>query len=318
MQERPTTLSAEARALAAIRKLRHKLEQVTGQLQQPIAIVGMACRFPHQANDLGQYWRLFDERIDGIEEVPAERWDIDSWYDPDPTVPGRMCTRWGGFIDEVDRFDANFFGITPREAIALDPQQRVLLETSWTALEDAHLDPLSLAGSATGVFLGVYNQDYGNFYGIDADAYAATGNANSFAAGRVAYLLDLRGPTMVVDTVCSSSLVAVHLAISELRAGRCDVALAAGVNLILAPQSTVAVSRLLALARDGRCKSFDSRADGFVRGEGCGVLVLKRLSDAIADGERRAPVADEHAPRRHGPVVPAAGDELAVESRQPD
>ncbi len=214
---------------------------------------------------------------------------MEAYYDPDPDAPGKMATRFGGFLRNVDRFDAQFFGITPREAASMDPQQRLLLEVAWEALEDAGQAPDSLTGSATGVFVGMCNADYfhrivrGDPSGLDA--YVATGGAHSVAAGRLAYVLGLQGPNVAIDTACSSSLVAIHLACQSLRAGECRMALAGGVNLILAPETTIILSRAHMMAPDGRCKAFDARADGFVRAEGCGLVVLKRLCDAEADGD---------------------------------
>ncbi|HUL75997.1 MAG TPA: beta-ketoacyl synthase N-terminal-like domain-containing protein [Vicinamibacteria bacterium] len=258
--------------------------------REPIAIVGMGCRFPGGADGPEAFWRLLCEGRDAIREVPRERWDVDALYDPDPMAGGKMSSRWGGFLDEVDRFDAGFFGISPREAVRMDPQQRLLLEVAWNALENAGVGRESLAGSATGVFVGAHSHasDYLwlQYQSPETfDAFVGTGTAHNLLAGRLSYFLDLHGPAVVVDTACSSSLVAAHLAVQSLRLGESDVALAAGVNLILTPHFTIAASRMHMLAADGRCKAFDRRADGFVRGEGCGVVVLKRLSDALASGD---------------------------------
>ena len=222
-------------------------------------------------------------------EVPADRWEVDAYYDPDPSVPGKMRTRWGGFLDHIDLFDYEYFGIAPREAATMDPQHRLLLEVAWEALEDAGYPPNRIAGSRTGVWTAVYNSDYAqlqyrNLSSIDA--HTSSGTAHSIAAGRISYLLDLRGPCMTVDTSCSSSLVAVHLACQNLRNQDCRMAMAGGASLVLTPEQTVSMSKWGMLAADGRCKTFDSRADGFVRGEGCGVVVLKRMSDALEDGDR--------------------------------
>ncbi|MCK6591353.1 MAG: SDR family NAD(P)-dependent oxidoreductase, partial [Polyangiaceae bacterium] len=259
--------------------------------QEPIAIVGMACRFPGGANSPEAYWSLLRDGVDTITEVPASRWDIEAFYDPDPDAPGKMSTRWGGFIDDVEMFDASFFGIAPREAEGMDPQQRLLLEVSWEALERAGIPATRLAGSPTGVFVGICGSDYqsrmlgaGDLGGIDA--YVGTGNAHSVASGRLSYVLGLQGPSMAVDTACSSSLVAVHLACQSLRSGECSLALAAGVNLLLSPEGSVYFTKLRATSPSGRCKTFDASADGYVRSEGCGVVVLKRLSDAERDGDR--------------------------------
>jgi acyl transferase domain-containing protein/NADPH:quinone reductase-like Zn-dependent oxidoreductase/acyl carrier protein len=258
-----------------------------GSLSEPIAIVGMACRFPGAA-DLRSYWRLLRDGVDAISEVPNDRWDLDYHYHPAPTVPGKMSTRWGGFLDQVDRFDAQFFGIAPREAVHMDPQQRLILELAWEALEDAGIVPATLRGSGTGVFCGAMWHDYGKLCGGDPTViaqYTATGHDLSIIAARVSYLLGLQGPSLTVSTACSSSLVAVHLACQSLRTGEAAVALAGGVNLVLAPESTVAMSKFGAMAPDGRSKAFDARANGYVRGEGAGLVVLKPLSRALADGD---------------------------------
>ncbi len=257
---------------------------------EPIAIVGMGCRFPG-AKDPEAFWRLLHDGLGAITEVPVDRWDINSLYDPNPGTPGRMSTRWGGFLEHVDQFDPHFFGISPREASRMDPQQRLLLEVAWEALEDAGQAPHRLTGSQTGVFIGISGVDYSQLqirYGdfpFDIDAYAGTGNAHSVAANRLSYLLDLRGPSLSVDTACSSSLVAIHLACQSLLSGESTLALAGGVNLILFPALTVAFSQAHMMASDGRCKTFDARADGYVRGEGCGIVILKRLSAALRDGD---------------------------------
>ena len=257
---------------------------------EPIAILGMGCRFPGGAASPEQLWQLLARGGDAITEVPRSRWDVDAYYDPDPDKPGKMYSRWGGFVADVEQFDAEFFGISPREAVSMDPQQRLLLEVSWEALEHAGQLPAELSGSLTGVFFGVPANEYG--IGLaqrpeaeGTEAYVATGNMNSIAAGRVSYLLGFGGPAMVVDTACSSSLTAVHLACQSLRTGESNLALAGGVNLILSPESMIAVSRLRALSKEGRCKTFDASADGMVRSEGCGVVVLKRLADAQRDGD---------------------------------
>ena len=254
----------------------------------PVAIIGMACRFPGGAHTPESFWTLLAEGREGIVEVPPSRWDVNAYYHPDPEAPGRIATRWGGFLDGIDQFDAPFFGISPREAALMDPQQRVLLEVLWEALENAGQRADLLAGSPTGVFAGVCGSDYGFLQNLDPDrlsVYSGTGTANNIVAGRAAYLFDLRGPAVALDTACSSSLAAVHLACQSLRSGDCTLAVAAGVNLILAPPASIGMSRMRMLAPDGRCKTFDARADGFVRSEGCGVVVLKRLADALAAGD---------------------------------
>jgi phthiocerol/phenolphthiocerol synthesis type-I polyketide synthase B len=256
---------------------------------EPVAVVGIGCRFPGDVEGPERYWRLLVDGEDAISEVPADRWNADAFYDPDPLAPGRMTTKWGGFISDIARFDADFFGITPREAEAMDPQQRMLLEVAWEALENAGTPPDSLAGTRTGVMMGVYYNEYQSLSAQSPEtvsAYTGTGNAHSVTVGRVAYLLGLRGPAVAVDTACSSSLVAVHLACQSLRLRETDLALAGGVNVILRPETQIAISAWGLLSADGRCKSFDASANGFVRGEGCGVVVLKRLVDAVRDGDR--------------------------------
>jgi acyl transferase domain-containing protein/thioesterase domain-containing protein len=256
---------------------------------EPLAIIGLGCRFPGQADSPQSFWRLLREGLDGTCEVPAERWDVDAFYDPVPHTPGKMISRRGGFVENLREFDAEFFGISPREAITLDPQQRTLLEVAWETFEDAGIPPGDLAGSSTGVFVGISGIDY--FMHLQScnheiDAYLGTGNALSVASGRLSYVFGLQGPCMSVDTACSSSLVAVHLACQSLRRGECDVALAGGTHRIILPHGSIGLSQAHLLAPDGRCKTFDASADGYVRGEGCGVVLLKRLSDAIADGDR--------------------------------
>jgi acyl transferase domain-containing protein/acyl carrier protein len=254
----------------------------------PIAICGMACRFPGGAEDPDAFWRLLDEGRDAIRPIPADRWDAEAYFDADPSAPGRIGVRNGGFLDTVSGFDAAFFGIAQREARSMDPQQRLLLELSWEALERAGLPADRLYGKPAGVFVGLCNSDhFTRLLGhgdADIDAYLASGNAPSVAAGRVAYCLGLQGPALTVDTACSSSLVALHLACRSLRAGESAVALVGGVNVMCAPQTSIALTKSHMLAPDGRCKTFDAAADGFARGEGCGVLVLKRLDEAVADG----------------------------------
>ena len=254
---------------------------------EPIAIIGIGCRFPG-ADGAQAFWQMLRDGVDAIREVPVERFNVNDYYSSDPVAPGKMVTRWGGFIAEVDKFDAHFFGISPREAARMDPQQRLLLEVAAEALEDAGQPREGLAGSAAGVFIGVSNNDYGRLQLGDfkrIDAYAGTGNALSIAANRISYVFDLRGPSLAIDTACSSSLVAVHAACNSLLRGESVLALAGGVNLILSPAITINFSKAGAMAPDGRCKSFDARANGYVRSEGAGVVVLKPLGRALADGD---------------------------------
>ncbi|MEB3051363.1 type I polyketide synthase [Mycolicibacter sp. MYC123] len=254
---------------------------------EPIAIVGIGCRFPG-ADGPEEFWRLLSGGVDATSEVPGDRWDVDAFYNPDPTVPGTAVTRRGGFLDQVDQFDFQFFGISPRESAQMDPQQRLLLEVAWEALEDAGQAPDALAGTRTGVFVGISTNDYGSLrLGQPqlVDAYTGTGNALSIAANRLSYTFDFHGPSMSVDTACSSSLVAVDLACRSLRDGECSMALAAGVNVILSPALAINFTKARVMAPDGRCKTFDADADGYVRGEGAGVVVLKPLSRALEDND---------------------------------
>ncbi len=290
-QKQDQSLSPLKRALIAVKDMREKLAKAEGAQKEPIAIVGMACRFPGAARDIDGYWQVLRNGIDTVGEIPPERWDIEAYYDADPDAAGKMYTRQGGFIRDIDLFDAEFFGITPREAASMDPQQRVLLDTSWQALESAGVDPKGLKESPTGVFVGISTSEYIQI-GLKQndpdyiDAYTGTGGALSVAAGRLSYFLGLHGPAISLDTACSSSLVAIDLAIQYLRAGKCNLALAGGVNLMLSPEAMVYLCKVRALSPDGRCKSFDESADGYGRGEGCGMIVLKRLRDASADGDQ--------------------------------
>lgn len=277
------------RVMLLAAQLQARVDALENQRVEPIAIVGMSCRFPGGANSPEAFWDLLKNGVDAISEIPADRWNIDEYYDPDPEKPGKMSTRYGGFLRDVDLFDAHFFSIAPREATGLDPQQRMLLELTWEALERAGQSPDKLMDSQTGVFVGISGNDYFHLQketGIEnIDAYLASGNAHSIASGRLSYTFGLRGPSFPVDTACSSSLVATHLAVQSLRSGECRMAVVGGVNLILTPETTITLSKAHMLSPDGRCKAFDSRADGFVRSEGGGVILLKRLSDAIADGD---------------------------------
>ncbi len=284
------TTPALKRALFALKDMRAKLDAIERAKIEPIAIVGMGCRFPGHANTPEEFWQLLRDGVNGISEVPDNRWDVEAYYDPDPNAPGKMYVRRFGFVDQVDQFEPQFFGISPREALSMDPQQRLLLEVSWEALEYAGIVPNQLAGSQTGVFIGISTNDYSRIPITSGDrsymdAYLGTGTAFSVAAGRLSYTLGLHGPAFALDTACSSSLVAIHLACQSLRAGQSDLALAGGVNLILSPDATIAMAKTHALAPDGQCKTFDASADGYSRGEGCGIVVLKRLSDALADGD---------------------------------
>ncbi|OBI99922.1 polyketide synthase [Mycobacterium alsense] len=256
---------------------------------EPIAIVAVACRFPG-ARDPEAYWELLSGGVDAIREIPEDRFDVDEYYDPDPEARGKIYTRYGGYLESIDGFDPEFFGISPREAVWMDPQQRLMLEIAWEGLERAGYAPAALRGSRTGVFVGVAANEYSQLLNANSvetiEAHFITGNALNVIAGRVAFALGLEGPAMAVDTACSASLVAVHQACQALHSGDCDMALAGGVNVLVSPASIVATSRARMLAADGRCKTFDASANGYARSEGCGILVLKRLSDAERDGDQ--------------------------------
>lgn len=262
---------------------------VTTRTDEPIAIVAVACRFPGAPNPEA-FWELLSGGVNAIREVPEDRFDIDEFYDPDPDAPGKTYTRFGGFLDGIDGFDPEFFGISPREAVWIEPQQRLMLEMAWEGLERAGYSPAALRGSRTGVFTGVAANEYAHLLSSESidkiEPHFITGNALNAISGRVAFALGFEGPAVAVDTACSSALVAVHQACQALHSGDCDLALAGGVNVLLSPVTIVAASRARMLSPVGRCKTFDASADGYVRSEGAGMLVLKRLSDAVRDGDR--------------------------------
>jgi myxalamid-type polyketide synthase MxaB len=267
-----------------------KLEQHERRAQMPIAVVGMACRYPGKIRTPDEFWEFLLRQGDGITVVPPERWDADALYDPSPGTPGKVCTRAGGFLDAVDQFDADLFGISPREAEQIDPQQRLLLEVSREALEDAGQPPSKLYGMRTGVFVGMRGSEYHTAW-LSRDpksigSHMGTGGAPSAGAGRISYVFGLRGPAVAIDTACSSALVAVHQAMQSLRLGECETALAAAVNLLLDPLGMVALSQARMLSAQGHCRTFEASADGYVRAEGCVAILLKPLDAAERDGDR--------------------------------
>lgn len=286
-RERVARLSPNKLRLLAF-ELEAQLAEIDRKAKEPIAIIGMACRFPG-ADNPEAFWALLRDGVDVINEVPADRWNVDDFFSTDPDAPGKTYSRSGGFLRQIDRFDPDFFGISPREAVTMDPQQRLFLEVAWEAMEDAGLIPDRLARTRTGVYAGIGPTEYPPLHLGEEDcidAYTLIGNAHSIVANRLSYWLDLHGPSLAIDTACSSSLVATHLACHSLRTGESDMAFAGAVFLMVSPLLTISLSKARMLARDGRCKTFDAHADGYVRGEGCGIVLLKRLSDALVDGDR--------------------------------
>jgi len=300
-----SNLSPLKRAFLALEAAESRAAAYEDAARGPIAIIGLGCHVPG-ADGPDAFWSLLDSGVDATTEVPSDRWDHGKYYASDPNLPGRIATNRGGFLDRIDQFDANLFGIAPREARSMDPQQRIFLETAWEALEHAGVAPDSLSGTKTGVFCGVTGSDYAYLQLAThdpeiLDAHFTSGIAHSMVSGRLSYLLGLQGPSVTIDTACSSSLVAIHQAVQSLRKGEIRMALAGGVNTILSPEIFIALSRAHMLAPDGRCKTFDASADGFARGEGCGVIVLKRLKDAEADGDRVLALIRGSAVNQDGP-----------------
>jgi acyl transferase domain-containing protein/acyl carrier protein len=305
-----TTKPADTRtvlrdALRAVSDMQEQLAAAERVRHEPIAIIGMGCRFPGGVDGPESLWQLLANGVDAIREVPASRWSAAQYAALDPDEARANTVRYGGFVDGVDQFDPHFFGIAPREAVTMDPQHRMVLEVCWEALERSGQSADRLRGSLTGVFVGITSNDYATHLRLTdpsrLDVYSASGNVHNSAAGRVSYLLGLHGPSMAIDTACSASLTAVHLACQSLRLGESNLALAGGVNSLLTPDGFVAFGKWGMMAQDGRCKTFDAAADGFVRAEGCGMLVLKRLSDAIADGDPILAVIRGSAVNQDGP-----------------
>lgn len=283
-------MSPMKQALQAIKQLQARVNELENDKIEPIAVVSMACKFPGNINNTRELWEKLLKSHDAIIEVPKERWDKDEFYDPDPDVPGKMYTKFGGFLEDVDQFDPAFFGISPREAASMDPHQRLLLQTTWEAFENGGFDLNALYGSKTGVYVGISNFEYGAKLiwpqnPTDITSYSGIGGSLGVTAGRLSYTFGFTGPSMIVDTACSSSLVTTHLAMQSLRLGECDIAVSAGVNLIFGPQTHIYFCKGKMLAPDGHCKTFSDDADGYTRGEGVGVIVLKRLTDAQRDGD---------------------------------
>ncbi|MEM7269867.1 MAG: type I polyketide synthase, partial [Pseudomonadota bacterium] len=277
-------------ANAEIERLRAALAENNQTAREPIAIVGMGCRYPGGVRTPNEFWELLSSGRDILRDIPSERWDVDAHYDPEMTVPGKMYVRHGYYLDDIDQFDPQFFGLSPREAESLDPQQRLVMEVSWETLEHAGIAPSALKGGKTGVFVGQYWDDYSSqrifaTNNREIDRYAQLSALRGLTAGRICHILDSHGPAIQLDTACSSSSLAVHLACQSLRSGESDLALAGGVSLILSPEHLIGICQMTALSPDGRCKTFDAGADGFGQGEGCGMVALKRLSDARADGD---------------------------------
>lgn len=284
----PTQAISTERLHQALDQATRLIERYERARREPIAITGVSCRLPGGADDPAAYWQMLSEKRDGLREVPPERWSLAEYYDADPKAPGKMYSKSGGFLAGIDQFDPEFFGLSQREAERMDPQQRLLLELVWEALENAGEVPAKLKGSAVGVFVGVCYRDYADIQllkgaGMEIDVHTGTGVAASLASGRISHFLGVHGPSLTVDTACSSSLLAAHLACQSLRSGECQIAIVGGAQVILSPINTIGLCRIEALGTDKSCRTFDAKADGMVRGEGAGVLVLKRKTDALRD-----------------------------------
>ncbi len=314
-----TELSPVKRALAEIRRLRVRLDELESGSAEPVAIVGLGLRLPGDVKDEESFWNLLAAGHDPIGEIPRDRWDWRDYFDLDKAAPGTAVTRFGGFIDHPEEFDATFFGIAPREATMMDPQHRLVLEIAWEALENAGFAASGLQDGDTGIFLGIGNNDYARQTmrnQDEIDAYVGSGNSPAMVAGRLSYILGLHGPSQAIDTSCSSSLVAVHLACASIRSGECRIALAGGVNLMLLPDVHIALSRAQMMAPDGRCKTFDDSANGYVRSEGGCIVVLKKLSAAVEDRDRILAVirgsAVNHDGRSGGLTAPSGPAQVEV------
>ncbi len=289
MSDTPLPLSGMSAVKLALMAKQMRAQAARALRSDPIAIIGMGCRLPGGADTPESLWRLLRDGIETAREIPSDRWNGGAWYDPDLSASAKAVTKRASFLDRIDHFDSDYFGITPREADRMDPQQRLFLEVAIEALDDAGLTQSALAGTQTGVYVASYHNDYAQLQYADPEAIdlrTLTGTLHSVLANRLSWLLDLRGPSVSIDSACSASLVAVHLACQSLRLGECDIAITGGVSLIIAPELLVSMSKVGFMAPDGRCKTFDALADGFGRGEGCSVVVLKRLSDAIGDRDR--------------------------------
>lgn len=253
----------------------------------PIAIIGIACRFPG-ANDYNQFWQTLELGINSIREIPPQRWDVEKYYSPNPETPNKTISKWGGLIEDIEKFDAQFFGISPREATKMDPQQRIMLELSWSCIEDAGYAPSELSGSQIGVFIGACNYDYDQLQhqNENIEGHTATGSYTCIIPNRISYFFNFHGPSVPVDTACSSSLVALHQAVNSIKEKECEMALVGGISVLCTPTSYISFSQLGMLSPNGQCQTFDSCADGYVRGEGAGIVLLKPLAKALSDRDR--------------------------------